>query len=135
MPVKSIQVTALKWDQQKNISMLPGRSEWISPAPGKVRHSAGASPEQFQLSLALPGRAPSATQKCCEQLSNRNGGTPVASSWAGLPAGQALGHLTKGWSLLPCFLKGSPGGGSKMGLLSVSYILTISTIYYNISVM
>lgn len=89
----------------------------ISPAPGKARHSAGASPEQLQLSLTLPGRAPSATQKRCEQLSNCNGGTPVASSWAVLPAGQALGHLTKGWSLLPCFLKGSPGGGSRCLIL------------------
>lgn len=109
MPVKSIQVPALKWDQQKTISILPGRSEWMSAAPGKARHRAGASSEQLQLSLMLPSLAPSATQKHCKQLSSLSGGTPVASSWAVLPADQALGHLTEGWPPLQSFLKGSPG--------------------------
>lgn len=35
--------------------------------------------------------------------------SPVASSWAVLPADQALGHLTEGWPPLQSFLKGSPG--------------------------
>lgn len=81
----------------------------MRPAPGKARHSAGASPELLQLSLTLPGLAPSATQRRCKQLSNLNGSTPIASSWTVLPAGQAPGHLTSGQPPLQSFLKGSPG--------------------------